>query len=363
MKTIGVITFHQANNYGAVLQAYALCSYLNSIDGVSAEVINYQSSAIEKRNMHLPFDKQTHLSTKNMVKGFLNYRNIKTNRAVFDSFRKRYLPLSTALSKQQLSEETSKYDILICGSDQIWNLDITEADKSYFLDFSKDHQLKYSYAASVGESQLVTQHKDFFNQQLAHFQMISVREESLVNELEQVIVKKARKVLDPVFLLDSIEWRRIATDVKRESYILVFKMGTNKTGERILSFAKELAQEKGLKVILLSDKEVWYKYRDYIHFGVATPEEFIGLINNAEIVVTNSFHATAFSLILNKEFYVDTQIPRAERIKDLLNLCGLEAEGLTVRSKDLNWNVINDKLYNSIIESKAFLQQIVSDVI
>lgn len=363
MKQIGILTFHKANNYGAVLQAFALSNYLNSIDGVKAELINYCSPVIEQRNAQLPFAHDIHQSIKKQFKGLLNYRCISSARKSFDSFRNQYIPLSEPVTKENIKDVSSKYDVLICGSDQIWNLDITENDYVYFLDFCVDNQVKFSYAASIGDSSIIDRYSTNYKESLSKFSVISVRESSTKDTLEKLLGYPIRMDVDPVFLLGQNTWTKIAEEPGRQSYILAFRMGTHKSGEKILDFAQALGKEKGLKVLYLSDKEVWYKHKSVEHYGVASPLQFLGLIQNAEAVVTNSFHATAFSLIFNRDIFVNTNIPRAERIKDLLQMAGIEGRTITLynaheKLPEINWENVNEKLLEKTRYSANYLHKI-----
>ena len=364
MKRVGILTFQNANNYGAVLQAYAICKYLNSIDdSISAEVINYISSAIEKRNPQLPLAHGSKQSVKSRLKGLINYKNIHKGRKIFKEFRKSCLSLTKSVSRDQLTDIASQYDIIICVSDQIWNLEITGFDTSYFLDFAGTQQMICSYAASMGNASIIDRYEDRYRDLLSRFSVISVREKSTQKALEQLLGRSVRVDIDPVFLLDRKSWSEVTEYSHRDPYILVFKMGTHKSGEMIIPFAKEIAKKKNLQLLYMTDREVWYNNRDIDHLGVATPSQFLGLIQGADTVVTNSFHATALSLMFNTEFFVNTDIPRAERITDLLNTTGLDDRTLQFfnchsNQKDIDWNFVNQALENVINNSRTYLNGI-----
>ena len=142
-------------------------------------------------------------------------------------------------------------------------------------------------------------------------------------------------------------------------------MGQSQTAVPAMNFAKEIAAKNGCELLFLSDNEKWYKYRELVHFGIASPEEFVGLIAHAECVVTNSFHATAFSIMLHKEFWVETEVLRNNRILNLLKICGMDARGLRKgkrASGDLaiNWNKVDSRIQPFIQNSREYLQEIIA---
>lgn len=177
--------------------------------------------------------------------------------------------------------------------------------------------------------------------------------------------KNIEIVLDPVFLTTKSNWLRLAAKPVKKDYILFFKMGYSKTAEPALEFAKKLSEETGYELLMLWDQETWFKYRDVKHIGAAGPAEFLQWIAGAKCVVTNSFHATAFSIILNTPFYVETEIERKDRVLNILNIFKLEKCGL-VKGKSANglnipkieWNVVNLLLDNERHRSLDYIDRI-----
>lgn len=139
-------------------------------------------------------------------------------------------------------------------------------------------------------------------------------------------------------------------------------MGVSKLADYIVRRALEVGKKNNCQVILIGDQERWYKYRQVKHFGVATPREFIKLIDSAKCVFTNSFHATAFSIILNSSFYTEMNISNNGRIESLLNLAGLESRKMydgklnSLYTTKINWDIVTKKLQPEIEKSKKFLQ-------
>ena len=140
-------------------------------------------------------------------------------------------------------------------------------------------------------------------------------------------------------------------------------MGVSKQADKIVDAAVKCANENNLHILILGDQERWYKYRHIKHYGVANPREFIRLIAEATCVFTNSFHATAFSIILNKAFYTEMNISNNERIQALLDIVGLESRIMKngkmeyLYTTDIDWKRVNNKLEIAIMKSKEFLEK------
>lgn len=369
MSDVAIVTFHRACNYGAFLQAYALQETLNQYDGINAYIFDYRSETIEGRykpDFYLRRDGKT---AKTVLKFVVDFCNVQKRNRAFDNARARYYRYKNEnVSKRKLHEQNSSYDALIVGSDQVWNRDIVIDDNTYFLDFVKSPVMKFSYAASIGKQEL----SDFEVQDIvsltSDYSGISVREADIVPQLNRTgALPNVWCSLDPVFLFDAEKWRKFSEYTQRKPYVLFFMMGQSASAVPAMQFAKKLASERGLEVVYLSDNERWYKFRDLTHFGIASPAEFVGLIDNAEYVVTNSFHATAFSIILHKKFFVETEVLRNNRILNLLEVSGLQQCGL-VKGKcehgreNLDWDRVDINLAPSINDSKAYIDFMIDTV-
>lgn len=301
---IGILTFHNADNYGAVLQCYALQEKLKELHpDDEVFVIDYKchkivNSYIPRFNFKRPWDIWRYLKTKK-----------KCNK--FQQFRKKYLNLST--------DDFSFYDMIYYGSDQIWNSILTDHDLNYFgKDFSGK---KIAYAASDGnEMNYDTEVCDLLNQ----FSKISCREKTLTEKLQNLDIKPPlTTVCDPVFLLSKDNWLKIAELPKDENYVLAYKVSDNSNFD---NEAEKLGQRLGKKVIQI----VYVKpLRKLLYFRQnfaesISPEQFVGLFAKADFVLTTSFHGTAFSVIFDKPFFVLAFNKRTERIIDLLSILGIE---------------------------------------
>lgn len=348
---IGILTFHRACNYGAFLQTYAFQKTLNKYDGVTAYVVDYVSKAIEK-NYSIKSIFNLDNGMKSVLLRCARINSIIKRNKIFGNCVDTQLPL---ISMDSLKQDV-KLDKYVVGSDQVWNSNLTEGDTTFYLDFVTEGD-KYSYAASFGQVQEGLIQPELIAS-LNEFKGISVRESDAFTALKNMNSQLPLTVsVDPVFLLKPEEWREYAGEQKITTpYVCVFLMGVSKQNDYVVNAAKAYAEKNKVDLILFGDQERWYKYRDVRHYGVATPKEFISLIDNAECVFTNSFHATSFSIILNTKFYTECNIENPSRVKALLSSVGLEERemfnGKCNDSDDISWSLVNEK--NKVNLGKSF---------
>lgn len=316
---IGIMTFHNVVNYGGVLQCYALQQKLKEW-GYDADVIDYQNDTFKK--FYSPF-----YITKPYMKKILYmiyaFAQKAGRREKFAKFVKKYIQLSNEkYDKNSISQVNLKYDVFITGSDQVWNLELTDMDTNYFLRFAKGR--KISYAASIGLSNLSESMEENFKDLLSDFYAISVRENSAEELISSIVSQSVYVHIDPVLLLNQNSWSKIVDDAetKKEKYIVVYKINKSKAYDA----AERLARKKGLQVkVIQPDKTCKLEFQKY---KVASPSDFVSLFKNADYVITDSFHGTVFSIIFHKKFayFCDESIGnRNSRIINLLNKLGLES--------------------------------------
>ena len=295
LNKIGIITFHNAINYGAVLQAYAQQRFLN-INGLNAEIIDYQCDEFKDNyKIFKMYDK----TVTSFIKAFLKIPLIYKKNRKFYLFLKKYVKLSLeSYTKEDILEANKKYKFFIVGSDQVWNLKLTHRDKNYLLEFVDDNKKKVSYAASIGNIDANLNFENVLKNNLKNYASISVRENDAKTYLENILEKEVSVVLDPVFLLDMVEWNKIAFSQLKEEYIFVYCLHEVEVYEK----AKILSEKTGLKIICIQNsmkKPINAKY-----IFNAGPQEFVGYIKNAKYVVTDSFHGVAFGIIYHKNIKV-----------------------------------------------------------
>lgn len=357
-KDIGILTFHNACNYGAFLQAKALQDKLNEYPDTTAYLIDYKNKKVAAG--------YSVADVFNIKKGLkvtalktLRLKDIIKRNRIFSKYQKETFRFIDFDDTQKIE----KLHKVVVGSDQVWGQHITGKDVTYFLPFAKPSQ-RVSYAASAGR---IDENFDdeLFKNSLEDFSAVSVRERELKERLSAIGVNKDISVVtDPVFLKPKEKWEAFAGKdrVYQKEYILIFLMGVTKQADYIVDRALEIGRRQGVEVLLLNDQERWYKYRNVKHFGVASPTEFVNLIKNAKCVFSNSFHATAFSIILNTPFYIEMNIKNSGRLKALLKLTGLEARTMhdgkleNGYSEDVEWKKVDEKLAVEIQKSSEFVE-------
>lgn len=281
----------------------------------------------------------------------------------FDDFTKQYLSLTCRYNtSEELKANPPHADVYIAGSDQIWNTESYNGkEPGYFLDFGTVK--KISYAASFAVSEIQEEWRPFVKSQLSHFQHISVREKTGLSILKSLGIPNGVQVVDPVFLLGAEEWKALAHKakgygLKENNYIVVYDFLND---ERIAAFAKKLKEQTNMTVVSINDFNV-LPYVD-ININDAGPLEFVSLISKAAAVVCSSFHASAFSLIFKKPFYVYPLIGQnnSSRMEDLLNLIGHHERFMPGNIlDDMDYHAIQSVLDKEIGRSKDVLRSFIN---
>lgn len=320
-EKIGILTFHCAHNYGAVLQAYATQELLKGV-GYDVEVIDYRPDYLVRPYKRFDISR---FRGKNLIH---TIRHIVSEILLVPIRMLKYKRFETFISTRlQLSDGVlpEKYDIIIIGSDQVWNKRQTggEYDPMYFADFNfaKQHRRYIADAASMETGPLSVRDSRFLSEGLRNFNSISVREQDLVNILKERLNVEAVQIQDPVVQVNPTIWNKLARPTDRKKpYVLVYKIRDDRT---IDSFVARLAKERGLEVVEVSafpDGKKLFKASQAV-----AVEDFLGLIAGASCVVTTSFHATVFSVIFRRPFYCfDFNLGVDSRQRSFLKSVGLE---------------------------------------
>ena len=306
-KRIGILTFHRADNLGAVLQAYALSKYITESIGVTAEIVDYKCETVESTR---------YAHSGNFVTRIPLALYYKIKRNGFDRFRKEHLSLSaTVYTKDNIAECNQVYSTFIAGSDQIWNTGCSGNDATYFLDFADAEKIKIAYAASMGAVEFTRNEIKTYTEYLSRFKAISVREQSSINKLN--LSNDTMILPDPVFLLDKKQWEDVAVKKnQKKKYVFVYLIQED---VNVLNAATKYARQHDCEIVI-NKKSI-----DFIMHNA--PDFFLGWIDNAEAVFTNSFHGTAFSIIFQKRLAADIALKNGgtnNRINELLCSAGLE---------------------------------------
>lgn len=364
---VATITCHNVYNHGALLQAWALTTYLRSCR-MDAKIIDYQPNylrghydlIVRNDKYNYPILKQLYLLVK-----YPEWRKSLRRKRAFDDFYNKYLKSlliqGTYWTYKELKGNPPESDVYIAGSDQIWNTRFENGrDPAFYLDFGSNKIRRLSYAASFATDRLVEGYSEFVQKELIKFNAISVREKSglqILNSLEL----HGSQVLDPVFLLDASVWKSLIvcpTVIPKEPYILIYD--TLKTTEltHLISRLKKLTK---MHVFTINGNHSRVADTRYKHIG---PDGFIHLIANASLVISNSFHASAFSIIFKRDFFVmDRPDGLNRRMQDLLEMFGLRERHVNASTPDeiltshIEYENIQSLIDSSIEKSKLWIKQ------
>lgn len=359
MAKIGIITYHFAGNYGAVLQCYALNEYLNTY-GHDVKVINCITPKQGDNNSMYRKNSNLKSILKNiLLLPFHKSRKIRFQR--FNQFRNNNLKLTQLVeSVDELKNiiEIEKFDYIISGSDQVFNPNIYDFEPTFLYPF-KTRSKKIGYAVSIGKA--TSEQLNEYSEWIKDFSCISVREESAAERLS-LFSKEITTVIDPVFLLNKLQWESICTK-KTKHYVLGYYINT-KYRDQCLKISKKIAKQLNLELIIVDariSKAVFYN----TVISHAGPKEFVELVMNADFICTDSFHGTSFSILLEKPFVCFE--PRKKSLDTRkTNLCkniGLENhicyldDSINICLETINYESVKKYLSIHIDASKEFLKK------
>ena len=370
---VALFTYHFSDNYGALYQAYALREWLLS-RGVDAEFVNYHPTYVEEGG---PLDQpwKPSLWRKNATIAYMWQAHArrklfgdKVQRKLFESFRRDVLGVTGPRLKrvQDLASEMGHYDMLVCGSDQIWNPSVQRGlDPVYFLDIpGADHARKVAYAPSFGRTEIEPRYNEDVRQMASALDGLSVREASGLNILERAGVARDRAIVvpDPTILLgcfDTLLGPKIATDDSVFCYAL-------RSDEVIREVAEETARITG--GTLRAPRTTHQRWANSGEGVAPGPVEWLQMLARSRVVVSNSFHGVALSVVLNRPF-IAVGVPgkRASlnaRVQNLLAGTGLldravtDADPTRIRAlvnTPIDWKAVNAFLAKQRLGAEAYL--------
>ena len=362
---IGILTFQRTVNYGANMQAYALQKYLNKL-GADCETIDYTNEAIDK--IERPIDLKSQKSIKGFAKYLLLHKHQQNKWNAFNNFTQENIKFSPKVyHKNDIAEVANQYDKFVVGSDQVWNTNITNKDYTYFLDFVKDDNKKYSYAASFGYSSIPESEVEKNKELLNKFKMLNVREKQGKEIINSISNKDVNVVVDPTFLLTKSEWEElIGKKDAEQDYILVYMPNFTK---EVFEFIRDLGKKEKCKIIFINDSIRKFKNMKVLHD--ASPEKFLELLRNAKYVVTGSFHAICLSIIFERNFFYMLNEGKSRnakfnsRITNLIELAGIKdrriVDGTYIAKEDIDYAKVKERMQSMIDSSKKILQEIVEE--
>ena len=350
---IGILTFHFAHNYGAMLQAYALPTMLRKL-GYDCEVINYRFPYIDQWSR---IERWNDLIVKyGVIRGGLRfikriatgYYSHKGMHYKFDYFERKIIPHSSIIYRNKSELDNIPYNVILFGSDQIWNSALTNGVAEEYIGGFEclPGTKKIAYAASCGTSDFQSESKKFYDEYLREFHAIAVRE----NEFQKTLCSRGyivECVLDPTLLLTLDDWKKIIpvnNKVGENKYLLIYAFEEE---EKLYDLARNYAKEHNLDIIVIAyeQKDSMYGMKVLTDCG---PLEFLSLFANAEHTITTSFHGTVFSIIFHKSFHCIPHPQYHERTDSLLEMLGLTDhivnELVGLNDVETNWKKVDDIL-------------------
>lgn len=351
---VAVITRHAISNYGSLLQTMATQKVIENL-GHSCEIIDYvrEDESCEKQELTLL--KQKPNWYKNFIKRIL-YLALRQPESIiagrkFERAQKEYLKLSKRyVSLEQLSDDKPKADVYLTGSDQVWGpVSNGTYDSAYCLSFTDQDDKRVAYASSFGRMKMTNQIEMYFKKWISRYSRVAVREDSAVAMLKGLGID-SEQVLDPTLLLSSEEWGSYVAPAPKGKYVLVYQLHNDK---ELSEYAKKVASKKNVPLIRVSAS-----MHQFIRGGkfVCLPklENFLSYIKNAECMITDSFHGTAFAINFNTPFVeVLPQNGTSTRNVSILQLTGLEHRILKdVNNVELANEVVDFSYANVVIKEK-----------
>jgi hypothetical protein len=307
-KKVGLITYHASHNLGSLAQTYAMQYLIREKFKNNVAIIDF--SNLKQRNMYSLFPKIE--SWKNIVKNLItliSYPVLKKRYDDFQEFIDREFTRTPRSfdSFEQLKALDGEFEILVCGSDQIWNINCTDFDDAYFLGFDTKAR-KVAYAVSLGGQNIINsddvqKYRDY----LADFDYISVRERNGQSWISQLTDKDVEIVADPTLLVELEKWESLVKEPDIQGdYIFFYGVPFSpETYNAVVKIGKQLA----MPVIMLDARSYIYKFnflRGIKLYKGSSPGDYFGLIKNAKLVITTSFHGTIFSTVFRKNFWTIT---------------------------------------------------------
>ena len=328
-KKIGIITFHNSYNCGSMLQAYALQQVIDRMTGRKSEIVDFSNEGQQK----LYGVRQPNDSLKNIIKNIIlapRLKKIARNYESYERFKKRNFRLSNRPIHKSVDLSDADYDIVVAGSDQIWNIMIADGDDAYFLPWVKNAR-KVAYAPSFGAKNIAefaddpTRYADY----LRGFSNLSIRERNGLEWLQNLTGKSAELLLDPTLLLNQDDYAEIESHKLKllPRYIFYYSPGYSRDINKLVH---RISQKYKLPVIAFNTKTFYVKGMQFSGFKlpeIENPSTYLQLIKNAEIIITTSFHGTVFSTIYRKKFWTvknGGMFGNDDRVKTLMHLLDLE---------------------------------------
>jgi hypothetical protein len=363
---ISVITLHTVKNYGSVLQTYATQSKLEQM-GAEVEFVDYwRENNLGKNSINWVLslsERWNRNPLTRLIYKAVKYPSLWKGTITFGRFVKRHIILTPRryLTLSELAKDPPVADLYCTGSDQVWNSTWNGGvEKPYFLDYVPENKKRIAFAASFGKTELDSKERKTAIPLLQKYSKISVRESSGVRILEKMGISHAVQIMDPTLLLCEKDWKKLTAKRKtRQEYVLIYQLNPNKDFD---NYAKRVAKKKKMRLIRVST-EYCHAFRPGHLVWCPSVENWLSLFYYADFVLTDSFHGTAFSIIFKKQFAVIYPPKYFDRLKNILDLTGLENrvvgdyENFSPIREKIDYRPVNEILARERAKADAFLKE------
>lgn len=367
---VGILTFHNSLNYGSVLQSFALQKYIETEFNYDVEIIDYVP---RKKNVVNTLFENKH-GLKGIVKNFIKlslWQLYKARKKNFLLFQEKYLRLSSPkYTDENINCISDKYDVLITGSDQIWNAGCLDFSWVYVLRNIAAAK-KIAYAPSIGSYVYDGKNKNIFQKCLEDYDFISVRENLGKKQISSILPdKNIAAVSDPTLLLSKKHYETFLplSNLKTSKYIFLYMINMEYP---YIELAVKISKTLNLKIITVISSPESFRLLKYPYIKFAkeeSPVDFLNYINNAELVLANSFHGTVFSILFRKKFFALCDLSKDSRINTLLENLDLKQRAIGIQNCDenllkesINYNDVEKKLKKYSDVGKEFLRNSLSN--
>lgn len=361
---VSIITYHRVYNYGAALQAYATQKCFKKM-GIESEIIDYIPKKVKNYGSFSQVFYESGFFYQNFVKRMLTtllkIPSYRRQKKVFEPFYNERLKMTKSYySEAELKADLPDSDIFCTGSDQVWNNRYSNGfDRPFFLSFV-ENKPKIALSASFGKKSFSNEEMKTILPYLEEYKAISVREKSGLEIIKPLDNVYKENTLDPTLMIDKSEWSNFIEDVPFQNYILVYQLHGDSNCEE---YAQAIAKERGLKVVKIITM-LHKKSNTVTCVAFPSVQQFLSLINYAEMVVTDSFHGTAFSINFNKQFISIKPNKAGERIQSILEMTDLTSrmvdsaeEANTVAETPIDYAVVNEKMAVARQNSMDYLKK------
>lgn len=367
---IEIITLHRVRNYGSSLQTLATQNYIEKL-GLESEVLDYYPSRYTSLGLLKRLKNKSDKLAKSKILLTIAQMVISISylkkKIIFDEFLRNNIKLTpkTYHNEEEIKKDVPIADAYCTGSDQVWNSHWNEGvDRPLYLSFISEDKYKFSYASSIGNEKLGEEEKKQVQSLLKQYRHITVRENVGVDIVNDIGLE-AEQMLDPTLLFEDKEWQIHTSDrFAKRKYVVTYNLHHDK---RIDEFAIEIGKKYGIKVYNIS-----YNLHDIIRKGklkwCPKIEEYLGLIRDAQFVVTDSFHATVFSIIFHTKFFVIYPAQASSRIRSILSLTNLEKQGsedipdISITQEDIDFAYADNILQEERKKTEKYWRKIIDEI-